>query len=344
LGIKLAELAVRYGCELHGDPDQVVECVGTLQSAGAGSVSFLANRAYRKHLSMTQASAVILAADAVQECPVACLVADDPYGVFASVAADLHPPLALVPGVHSTAAISPSAIVPATCEIAAGVCIGANAQLGERVYVGPNTVIGADVRIGADCRLLANVTCYQDIRMGNRCIVHSGAVVGADGFGIAQTPTGWRKVPQVGRVKIGDDVEIGAGSTIDRGAIEDTEIGFGVKIDNLVHIAHNVHIGDHTVIAAQSGIAGSTRVGARCMLGGHVAVSGHLEICDDVYLLGRASVTRSINSPGTYSSVIGVEEAGKWRKLAARFKRLEEMAAKLKSLDRNSKNEQDRGS
>ena len=158
------------------------------------------------------------------------------------------------------------------------------------------------------------------------------------------TPTGWRKVPQVGSVRIGDDVEIGANCTIDRGAIEDTEICFGVKIDNLVHIAHNVYIGEHTAIAGQSGIAGSTKVGARCMLGGSTGVSGHLTITDDVYLLGRASVTRSITRPGTYSSVIGVEEAGTWRKLVARFKRLEETAAKLKSLEKIVKNQQDTGS
>lgn len=342
--MKLAELAVRYGCELHGDPDQIVETVGTLQSAGAGSISFLSNPAYRKYLPQTGASAVILPRNAVEDCPVACLVADDPYAVFAAVATDLHPSAPLNPGVHPSATVHAGAIVPDSSEIAAGAVIGADVQLGECVYIGPNCFIGNGVRIGADCRLIANVAVYPDVLIGSRCIFHAGTVIGSDGFGFAPTPTGWRKVPQVGSVTIGDDVEIGANCTIDRGAIENTEISSGVKIDNLVHIAHNVKIGEHTAIAAQSGIAGSTAVGARCMIGGNVGISGHLTIVDDVYLLGRASVTRSINKPGTYSSVLGVEEAGKWRKLAARFKRLEDMAAKLKSLEGELRKKQDKKS
>jgi len=230
----------------------------------------------------------------------------------------------------------PSVKVPASCEIGAGAVLGENVELGERVCVGPNTVIGDDSVLGNDTRLMANVTLYHNVRIGERCLLHSGVVVGADGFGIAQTASGWRKVPQVGGVTIGNDVEIGAASTVDRGAIDDTCIGNGVKLDNLTQVGHNVVVGEHTVMAAQSGIAGSTTVGARCVIGGRAAISGHLTVCDDVYLLGRASVSRSISTPGAYSSVLPVEEAGKWRKLAARFKRLDEMAKKIRDLERNS--------
>jgi len=332
----LAELAVRFGCEVHGDPETRVNAVGTLQTAGEGCITFLANPAYKKHLETTKASAVILASQNIDASPVACLVTNDPYATYAAVATELHPPAALRPGVHPRAVVDPSVKVPASCEIGAGAVLGENVELGERVCVGPNTVIGDDSVLGNDTRLMANVTLYHNVRIGERCLLHSGVVVGADGFGIAQTASGWRKVPQVGGVTIGNDVEIGAASTVDRGAIDDTCIGNGVKLDNLTQVGHNVVVGEHTVMAAQSGIAGSTTVGARCVIGGRAAISGHLTVCDDVYLLGRASVSRSISTPGAYSSVLPVEEAGKWRKLAARFKRLDEMAKKIRDLERNS--------
>lgn len=342
MAIRLADLAVRYGCELHGDPDREVSCVGTLDSAGATAITFLANPQYRKQLATTSAAAVILSPDAVADCPVPSLVTTNPYAVYAAVAAELYPLPQLTAGVHPQASVSSSAVIGAGSEVAAGAVVGRNVRIGDHVLVGPNCVIGDNSAIGAETRLIANVTLYNNVRVGSRCIFHAGAVVGADGFGIAQTPVGWRKVPQVGGVVIGNDVEVGANSCIDRGAIEDTVVGNGVKLDNQVQIGHNCRIGDHTAMASQSGVSGSTVVGARCVIGGKAAVAGHLVICDDVFLAGRASVTKSIATPGVYSSVIPIEEAGVWRKLVARFKRLDEMSTRLKKLEKQLKSDADR--
>jgi UDP-3-O-[3-hydroxymyristoyl] glucosamine N-acyltransferase len=334
VAIRLAELAIRFGCELNGDPDLEVNSVATLADAGDGDITFLANPSYRSYLAETRATAVILNAASADECAVACLVTENPYAIYAAIAAELHPQPRLQPGVHAGASIGQGALIPASCELGSGVVIGRNVQLGDRVYIGPNCVVGDDSVIGADTRLIANVSIYNDVHIGARCLIHAGTVIGSDGFGIAQSAQGWLKVPQIGGVRIGDDVEMGAACTIDRGAIENTEIASGVKFDNQVHIAHNVRIGEHTAIAGQCGISGSSTIGARCVMGGQVAVSGHLVVGDDVILMGRSIVTKSISKPGTYSSVLSVEEAGKWRKLAARFKRLDSMAAKLKMLER----------
>jgi UDP-3-O-[3-hydroxymyristoyl] glucosamine N-acyltransferase len=342
VAIRLADLAVRYGCELHGDPDQEVTRVGTLGSAEPGAITFLANPQYKKQLETTAATAVILMPEAVEDCPVACLVTPNPYAVYAAVAAELYPLPRLNAGVHPSATVSDSATIGTASEIAAGAVVGRNVRIGDNVLVGPNCVVGDDAVIGDATRLVANVTVYSNVRIGTRCILHAGVVLGADGFGIAQTSMGWRKVPQVGGVVIGNDVEIGANSCVDRGAIEDTVVGNGVKIDNLVQIGHNCILGDHVAMASQSGISGSSVIGARVVIGGRAAVAGHLVISDDVFLAGRASVTKSIARPGVYSSVIPAEEAGVWRKLVARFKRLDEMAARLKQLEKQMKSPADR--
>jgi len=334
--IQLAELAVRYGCSLRGDPDAEVDRVGTLQESGAGAISFLANPGYRQYLAATNATAVILEDKFAEEAPCNCLITDNPYAVYAHIAQELHPEPQLKPGVHPSVVTGDGCKVPASCEISAGVVLGDDVELGENVYVGPNCVIGDSAIVGECSRLMANVTCYQQVRIGKRCLLHSGSVIGADGFGIAQSPTGWVKVPQRGSVVIGDDVEVGAGTTIDRGAIEDTCIGDDVKLDNQVQIAHNVIVGDHTAIAAQSGVAGSATIGARCLLGGRVAVSGHISVTDDVILMGRAGVTHSIKEAGTYSSALSVEEAGRWRRVAARIKQLDDLAKRLIRLERQS--------
>lgn len=332
--ILLADLAVRYGCELHGDPDTEISGVATLKDAAAGTISFLANPGYRKYLDKTKASAVILAADFAAECPVACLVAADPYLTYARIAAELHPDPALVTGIHPAAVVNETAVVPASCEIAAGTVIGAGVTLGERVYVGPNCVIGDNSAIGDDSRLTANVSVYRACKIGNRCLLHSGVVIGADGFGIAKSDQGWVKVPQIGAVVLGDDVEIGANTTIDRGAIGNTILSNGVKLDNLVQIAHNVVVGEHTAIAAQSGVSGSTKIGARCVISGQAAIAGHLEITDDVYLIGRAGVSKSIKKSGMYSGALSVEEVGKWRRIAARIKNLDQIAKRLTAVEK----------
>jgi len=330
----LRELAVRFGCELHGDPDRSVVRVGTLATATADSVSFLANPLYRAQLAGTQAAAVILREQDREACPVDSLVHPEPYLTYARVAAFLHPAASAVPGIHASAVVAASAEVAPTAEIGANAVIGERTKVGEGVVVGAGTVLGDDVSIGDHTRLHPRVSVLERVRMGRRCVVHSGAVIGADGFGFAPEKGTWRKIPQVGGVQIGDDVEIGANTTIDRGAIDDTIIEDGVKLDNLVQIAHNARIGEHTIMAAMSGVAGSTRVGKRCMIGGGTVMINSLTICDDVLFTFRGVVTRSVDSPGTYSGHLPAEETSKWRKNAARFRQLDALAQRLVAAER----------
>lgn len=331
--LTLGEIAVRFGCEIHGDPDASVDRVGTLAGAEAGCISFLANPGYRAQLPGTKATAVILAADDAPACNTHCVIAANPYAVYARVAQTLYPEAAIQPGIHPGAVIGADCVIGEGSEISAGAVLGNRVHLGDNCFVGPNCVLGDAVRVGQDSRLTANITLYQGVVLGERCLIHAGTVIGSDGFGIAPDDSGWIKVPQVGGVVIGDDVEIGANCCIDRGAIDNTRLGNDVKVDNLVQIAHNVVIGDHTALAGQVGIAGSATVGQRCIIGGSVCINGHIEIADDVSIMGRGNVTRSIAEPGVYSSVLGVEEAGKWRRVAARVKRLDAMAAKLRDVE-----------
>jgi UDP-3-O-[3-hydroxymyristoyl] glucosamine N-acyltransferase len=335
MDMNLGEIAVRYGCELHGEPDFVVRKVATLAGADNQSISFLANSAYRTQLETTAAGAVILAPDDLEACPVAALVAQDPYIVYARVAADLHPAMALSPGVDSAATIGAGARVPDSCEVAPGAVIEPGAVLGERAYVGSNSVVGRGATIGDDSRILAGVVVCHGVRIGDRCLIHGGVVIGADGFGIAKGTAGWVKVPQVGGVSIGDDVEIGANSTIDRGAIEDTVISDGVKLDNQVQVAHNVVIGAHTAIAALVGISGSTRIGSRCLIGGHTGFAGHISVADDVMISAGTAVMNSIKKPGFYGGVAATaDEASRWRKNVARYRQLDDMARRLHKLEK----------
>jgi UDP-3-O-[3-hydroxymyristoyl] glucosamine N-acyltransferase len=335
MGISLGEIAGRYGCELRGEPDFVVNKVATLSGADSQSITFLANSSYRAQLETTAAGAVILAPDDLEACPVAALVSKDPYIVYAHIAAELHPAQALSPGVDPAANVAVGARVPDSCEIAPGAVIEVDAVLGERVYVGPNAIVGRGALIGDDSRVLAGVVICHGVRIGCRGIFHGGVVIGADGFGIAKDATGWIKVPQVGSVTIGDDVEIGANSTIDRGAIEDTVIGDGVKLDNQVQVAHNVVIGAHTAVAALVGISGSTRIGSRCLIGGHTGFAGHITVADDVMISAGTAVMNSIKRPGFYGGVAAtVDEASRWRKNVARYKHLDEMARRLRKLEK----------
>lgn len=333
LRLRLADIAVRYGCELRGDPDAYVDCVAALDSAATGSLTFLSNPALRVSLEQTSATAVILRPQDADRCPVNSLVTDNPYALYAAVAAELYPEPPVHAGVHPSVVQGDNVVIPPSCAIGPGVVIGKNVVLGERVHIGPNSVLGDRVTVGDDSHIFGMVAIYADVIIGKRNRIHSGVVLGADGFGIAHSSAGWVKVPQIGGVVLGDDVEIGANSCVDRGAIGSTRLGNDVKIDNHVHIAHNVQIGDHTAIAGQSGVAGSTRIGARCLIGGAAAIGGHIEITDDVVVLGRASVSVSINKSGTYSSAITVEEVGVWRRIAARVKRLDDMARRLRKLE-----------
>jgi UDP-3-O-[3-hydroxymyristoyl] glucosamine N-acyltransferase len=330
----LGQLAAQFGCDLVGDAGVVVNRVGTLSTAASDAVTFLANSSYRPQLKHTRAAAVILAPRDRDACPVACLVHPEPYLAYARIAAALYPPASAVPGVHMSAVVAASARVSPSAEIAAHAVIGSDSTIADDAVVGAGTVLGAKVFVGKGTRLGPRVVVLDGVRIGARCIVHPGVVIGADGFGFAPDSGKWQKIPQVGGVVIGDDVEIGANTTIDRGAIDDTVIEDGVKLDNLVQIAHNARIGAHTVMAAMSGVAGSTKIGKRCMIGGGTVMINSLTICDDVTFTFHSIVTRSVDVPGTYSGHLPAEEAGLWRKNAARFRKLDALADRLIKAER----------
>jgi UDP-3-O-[3-hydroxymyristoyl] glucosamine N-acyltransferase len=318
--IALGDLAVRFGCELRGDPQVRVDHVASLQGAGPKALTFLANPKLTPQLLATRAGAVVLEARAADSCPVAALIGANPHALFARMAALIYPAPAPCPGVHPTALVDPTASVDPSTEVGAYAVIAAGARIGPRCLIGPACVVGPDVSIGADCRLTSRVTLEHAVTLGERVLLHAGVVIGADGFGLAREREGWVKVPQIGSVRIGDDVEIGANTTIDRGAIDDTVISQGVKLDNQIQIGHNVWIGAHTAIAGCTGVAGSTRIGARCMIGGHVGFAGHIEICDDVVITGKSAVPHSIKEPGIYSGVVGLEPVRIWHRIVARMK------------------------
>jgi UDP-3-O-[3-hydroxymyristoyl] glucosamine N-acyltransferase len=287
-------------------------------------LSFLANPRYKKHLAVTQAAAVILNAEDASGCPVAALIAPNPYLAYARIATVLHPPPPAVPGIHPSAVVAEGATVAPSAAIGPFCLIEAGAVVGERAQLGAGCTLFAGARVGDDTRLMPKVTLYADVVVGRRCLLHSGAVLGADGFGFAPDSGGWFKVPQVGGVRIGDDVEIGANTTIDRGAIEDTVVGDGVKLDNQIQVAHNVVIGAHTAIAACTGISGSTTIGQRCMVGGMVGFAGHLTIADDVIITGCSLVSASIREAGSYSSGMPTVPTRQWRRMVANLRRFGE--------------------
>jgi len=332
--VRLGELAARFGCELRGDPDALIERVAPLQDASAGSVSFLANPKYRRHLAGTGATAVVLDASNADGCRTNALVATNPYATYARIAQVLYPEQPPLAGRHAAAAIDPSASVDPTASVGAHVYVGPGAQIGAHAQVGPGCVVLDGVEIGAATRLVANVTLAAGVRLGERCLLHPGVVIGADGFGHAPDTDGFVKIPQVGTVVIGDDVEIGANTTVDRGAIGDTVIANGVKIDNQVQVGHNCRIGEHTVISGCVGISGSVTIGRRCMLGGMVGIVGHLEIADDVYVTGKTMVTHSITKPGLYSGQLPFDEARRFRRNSARFQQLDALARRVRRLER----------
>ncbi len=335
MGMRLDRLAAETGAALEGDGAIEIDAVATLQSAGAGQIAFLANSRYRRHLETTGASAVIVRPEDLERAPVAALVSDNPYLVFARVAALLNPERRPEPGVDPSARIAEGCRIPASAAIGPFVVIEEGVELGEEVVIGAGCVIGRDCRIGAGSRLHPNVTLYHGVTIGARALIHSGVVIGSDGFGMANDGGRWVKVPQLGGVVIGDDVEIGANTTIDRGALEDTVIGDGVRLDNQIQVAHNVRIGAHTAIAGCVGIAGSTHIGQRCQIGGGVGIVGHLTIADDVVITAMSLVTGNITRPGLYSSGTPLEPNPKWKRNAVRFSQLDEIARRLQALERH---------
>jgi UDP-3-O-[3-hydroxymyristoyl] glucosamine N-acyltransferase len=333
--LSLGEIAVRFGCALRGDPDRLVTGVGTLAGAGPDAITFLANSHYRSALPATRAAAVLLSEAEADMVGTAALITDNPYAAYARVAQLLHPPAPRVPGVHPSADVAPDAKIAGSAWIGPQAVVEARARIGERVFVGPGCVVGAGASLGDDSRLIANVTVLHDALLGRRCVMHPGVVIGSDGFGMAPDDGEWVRVPQVGSVRIGDDVEIGANSAVDRGAIEDTMIGDGVKLDNHVQIGHNVRIGAHTVMAARAGVAGSTVIGRRCMIAADSGFVGHLEIADDVVLMARCMITHSISEPGTYGGGLPGDKLRRWRRNAARFRNLDSLVRRLGALEQS---------
>lgn len=334
----LGELATLCGAELRGDADLEIRGVATLLNATNEQVAFLANPKYRSQLAATQAAAVILDPATAGDWSGAALIAQNPYLAYARVAGAFVRREPIPPGVHATATVASDARIAGSARIGPGAVIGPGVEIGDDVEIGANCVIAEKCRVGAMTRLAANVTLYDQVVIGSRCLLHSGVVIGADGFGHAPVgPVGessWEKVPQLGAVRIGDDVEIGANTTIDRGALDDTIIETGVRLDNLIQVAHNVHIGAHTAIAGTTAIAGSTRIGSHCMIAGGVGIAGHLEIASGVTILARTLVTHSIREEGVYAGSHPMEEVHAWRKNNARLRRLDELARRVAALEK----------
>jgi UDP-3-O-[3-hydroxymyristoyl] glucosamine N-acyltransferase len=319
----LGDLAVRFGLALRGEPSLQVSRVATLSHADSGSLSFLANPRYRKQMQATHATAVLVGPEHADDCPVAALIDPNPYLAYARIAELLHPQPQPAAGIHSTAVVSPNARIAASASIGPLAVVEDDVDIAARVCIGAGCVVQRGARIGEDSRLTSRVTVYGGVQIGRRCIVHAGAVIGADGFGFAANAGTWVKVPQLGSVRIGDDVEIGANTTIDRGAIDDTVVGHGVKLDNQIQVGHNVSIGAHSAIAGCVGISGSTSIGQRCMIGGGVGIAGHLTIADDVVVTGCSLVSASIRQAGSYSSGMPTVETRLWRRMVAHLRRLD---------------------
>jgi UDP-3-O-[3-hydroxymyristoyl] glucosamine N-acyltransferase len=326
----LDDLARRFGLALRGEPTLVVEGVGTLAGAGPAQVAFLANPAYRRQLAGTRAGAVIVRAEDAAGATVPVLVAADPYAAFAKVAALFDATPAPVPGVHASAVVAADAHVDPAASIGPQCTVGARARIEAGAVLGPGCLVGDDCVVGEGSVLVARVTLVQRVRLGRRVRIHPGAVLGADGFGLAMDAGRWLKVPQLGGVLVGDDCEIGANTCIDRGAIDDTVLEEDVRLDNLIQVGHNVRIGAHTAIAGCVAVAGSARIGRYCLIGGGAGVVGHIEIADKVRVGAMSLVTHSLTEPGEYTSGTPIQPAKEWRRNAARFKQLDAMARKMR--------------
>ncbi|MDO2946998.1 UDP-3-O-(3-hydroxymyristoyl)glucosamine N-acyltransferase [Aeromonas simiae] len=340
MAFTLEQLAQRLGAQVHGDGNLEIRKVATLEKAGEGEISFLSNKKYRHYLEQTQAAAVLITEADLPFCPTNALVLKDPYVGFARVAQLLDTTPQPAQDIH------PSAVIAADVKLGERVAIGANAViesgvvLGDDVRIGPGCFVGKHSKLGDRSRLWANVTLYHNVTMGSDCLVQSGTVIGADGFGYANERGEWIKIPQLGGVTIGNRVEIGACTTIDRGALEDTRIADNVIIDNQCQIAHNVEIGYGTAVAGSTVMAGSLKVGKYCIIGGASVFNGHMEICDQATVTGMAMVMRPITEPGIYSSGIPLQTNKEWRKTAARVLRIEEMHKRISKLEKKLSDEQ----
>ncbi|WP_323666741.1 UDP-3-O-(3-hydroxymyristoyl)glucosamine N-acyltransferase [Pectobacterium punjabense] len=336
--IRLDALAQQLDAQLHGDGDIVITGVASMHSAKTGQITFLSDSRYREQLAGTQASAVVLTEADLPYCQVAALVVKNPYLTYARMAQLLDTTPQPATDIAPSAVIAPDATLGQQVSVGASAVIESGAQLGDGVVIGPGCFIGKDARIGAGTRLWANVTIYHRVELGEHCLIQSGTVIGSDGFGYANDRGNWVKIPQLGTVRIGDRVEIGASTTIDRGALDDTVIGNGVIIDNQCQIAHNVVIGDNTAVAGGVIMAGSLKIGRYCMIGGASVINGHMEICDKVTVTGMGMVMRPITEPGVYSSGIPLQPNKVWRKTAALVMNIDEISKRLKAVERKVDN------
>jgi UDP-3-O-[3-hydroxymyristoyl] glucosamine N-acyltransferase len=333
----LAQIAQHIGGQVVGDPEYRVCGVGTLINAGPEQISFLANNKYKKYLATTRAGAVIVSSREEIDAGTNLIMVEDAYVAYARAATLMYPQHSEQSGIHPSACIHPDAQLADNVTIAAQVTIEQGVNIAEGVFIGAGSVLETGVQIGRDSVIKANVTLCREVQIGERVVIHPGVVIGADGFGIANDQGRWIKVPQLGRVVIGNDVEIGANTTIDRGAIDDTVIGEGVKLDNQIQIGHNVVIGEHTVIAGCVGIAGSTHIGRHCAIGGGTGIAGHIEIADGVQLTGMSMVTKSISEAGVYSSGIPIEPARQWHKNVIRYRQMDKLFERVSMLEKRLK-------
>lgn len=329
---RLADIVAHFGGRVLGNADTAIAQVASLEQAEEGNIAFLASGKYRAQLEATHASAVIVGENEADATTLPRIVSDNPYAYFAKVSALLNPVQQTKPGIHASAVIGEGARIDATAHIGANVVVGAGASIGENCVIMEGGSIGERTSLGANCRLYPRVVIYHDCQIGNNLIAHAGVVIGSDGFGMAMEKGRWLKIPQIGRVVIGDDVEIGANTTIDRGALNDTIIEDDVKLDNQIQVAHNVRIGAHTAIAGCVGIAGSATIGRYCRIGGSAGILGHLQIADNVEIASFTLVGKSIREPGSYAGIFPFSKNEEWRKNAAQLRHLDELARKVKQL------------
>jgi len=333
LNIALEKVAALIGAQLKGDPNHLVNGCATLQSANTEQLSFIYNKKYLPALKETKAGVVILSAEFEADCGVNALIVDNPYLAYAKAATLIHSTMQSIGSVHPSAVIGENCDIADDSVIAANVVIGNNVRIGHGAKVGAGSVLGNGINIGMNINIIANVTITDGCRIGDNVTLHPGCVIGSDGFGYAPTESrAWCKIPQLGTVVIGNNVDIGANTTVDCGALDNTVIGDGVKIDNLVQIAHNVEIGEHSAIAGCTGIAGSTVIGKHCTFAGGVGLVGHLNIVDNVHVTGMTMVTHSIKKAGAYSSGTPFQSNSDWLKNAVRFKQLDRLTKKLNKL------------
>ena len=334
---RLGEIAERFGGELAGDPDIVVDQIASLESAGPANITFLSKPQYAPLLKSTRAGAVILPAQGYVEISIPRIRCEDPYLYFAKVSSLFNEIPEVKPGIHPSVIVHRKAIVSSLAQISAGCVVAAYARIDEGAVIGPGCVLEERSHIGEHTRLVARVSVYQGAKVGKRCLIHAGVVIGSDGFGFALERGQWLKIPQIGSCQIGDDVEIGANSTIDRGALDDTVIEDGVKLDNQIQIGHNVYIGAHTAIAGCVGIAGSAKIGAHCTIGGGAVILGHLSIGDHVHISAGTLVAKSIKKPGTYTGIFPADEHRNWLKNAVQLRHLDSLADRISELEKKER-------